>query len=589
MKHLLTAADIFRPRQAERGVMSESSRRKQKYAKAEAKSNSEAEAENNIIDLVGGSQDDDGEASESDEEDVVLVTSMAKKRPLKGDASTADVRCNADVIDLVDDALAPSRVRSSLTPMNHNANKRQKVAISTSSRINTTHTTTGTTSTTSDVEILELLDSDDDAQPGNNEQMTTTTTTTSTSSSTTTTNDIDKNHQTAQHLVLEPGDNAILTHGILEKIHVVTTTSCSYCWTCLGHNGSASNASASVSASTRNNDIAPSIAAGALLISPPHIQQNDVWSCGYRNYQMMLAALLPRITKECPQHHVFQKIPRRLPPTPISLPSLRRIQASLEEAWNEGFDPNGAIHYRHSIVEKSGSRAHIGAMEVANLCWYHGIDAVVVQFIKCSESRRLLPNFILAYFGKIDATTIDTNDQRFDEDATLLAQKLLSKAKRLSTLTVSTLRSVMTMPSADSSIRNINSSKRHRKSTMTDSLLPLYLQWEGHSVTLVGIEAVAGPEFSANFLVLDPMKQSQRLQSDLDCQQQHQHQKDKKLPMSVKIPWKQISNKDLQIIMCTGGSMTYSDRDSCKLNDGKIRVLTAAEDAVEKYLLHHQR
>ena len=562
--------------------MPESSRRKQRYAKADAKSNSEAE--NNIIDLVGGSQDDDGEDSESDDEDVVLVTSTAKKRPLTGDGSTTEVPCSADVIDLVDPP-APSRVRSSLTPMNHSANKRQKVAISSSgSKIKTTHKITGTTS---DVEILELLDSDDDdAQPANNEQSPTpTNTSTNSCSSNISPNDINRNNQTAHHIVLESGDNANLTYGILGKMHAVTTTSCSYCWTCLGPNGSASNTSTSESTSIPTV-IAPAVAAGAILISPPHIQQNDAWSCGYRNYQMMLSALLPRITKECPQHHVFQKIPRRLPPTPISLPSLRRIQASMEDAWNEGFDPNGAIHYRHSILEKSGTTAHIGAMEVANLCWYHGIDAVVVQFIKCSESRRLLPNFILAYFGKIDRTSINTSDQQhnawFDEDATLLAQKLLSKAKGLSTLTVPKLRSVMTKSSGSSS--------SIKKTTVMDSLLPLYLQWEGHSVTVVGIEAVEEPVFSANFLVLDPMKKSQQLRSDLGCQQKHhQNQKIKRLPMSVKIPWKQISNKDLQIIMCTGRSMTYSDRVSCKFNDGKIRVLTAAEDAVEKYLLHHQR
>ena len=254
----------------------------------------------------------------------------------------------------------------------------------------------------------------------------------------------------------------------------------------------------------------------------------------------------------------------------------------MEDAWNEGFDPDGARHYRHTIVRKSGNKAKIGAMEVANLCWYHGIDAVVIQFVKCFESRGLLPYFFLAYFAQRTAFSTGTNGE-FDEEAFLLASKVLSEATRLSKLPLR-------------SIESLVNSGRNSNTTAMPSLLPVYLQWEGHSVTVVGIEFLGdGTELessssalSANFLVLDPLKKSQTLQSDLMDQQQQ------RLPPSVKLPWSQISSKDLQIIVCTGRSMAYSERQLCKSGGGNSlpprgRVLTAAEVAVMKHLNRHQR
>jgi hypothetical protein len=270
----------------------------------------------------------------------------------------------------------------------------------------------------------------------------------------------------------------------------------------------------------------------------------------------------------------------------------------MEEAWEEGFDPDGADHYRHGIVGKSGPSAKIGAMEVANLFWYHGIDATVIQFIKCAESRSLLPLFVLAYLARTATVGNDMNE--FDQYSTLLAKNGLSEATRLSTLSPSSISSLL---------RTIGINANSMFSTKASSLLPLYLQWEGHSVTVVGIEA-CGLEgrnessssllsWSPNLLVLDPLRDSRKLQFDLSSATTtaaSSHLKKHPLPASAAVlPWKKIAGKDLQVIVCTGRSMTYSERETCKIGGStdnanhrgrqppRGRVLTAAQDAVQKH------
>lgn len=125
-----------------------------------------------------------------------------------------------------------------------------------------------------------------------------------------------------------------------------------------------------------------------------HIQQKDSWSCGYRNLQMLLSALLPLL----PDHHVYWNDHPR-DGTTIEIPSLPALQHCLEESWRQGYDPAGARYYQHQIVGKS---KWLGAVEVTSLLNYFGIDATVVQFIKCTSSRQLLGPFCEAYFFPLE-------------------------------------------------------------------------------------------------------------------------------------------------------------------------------------------
>ncbi len=520
---------------------------------------------NDVIDLVDDSEDinDDGIGSGNDWSEELFVSTSGKKRRLlykSSKESSKEAPCNAEVIDLVDDGSDPGTAHMPTT-IDTNTNHVSH-AKKTKKRPRHSDIQEGKPIAKKS-EIVDLVDTaDDDLLSGNHDRRTKNGSSTNSWNGDRGSNGNERAtlqtdiQSIRQEVVLEPSDNAILTNGMVERIHVLSIDSHNKCWTCLGWS----------KPDTSRSEILTKAALG----TPLHIRQNDAWSCGYRNYQMLLSALLPCLA---PHHFVFSKLARRLPPTPTSLPSVLQIQASMEDAWNnEGFDPDGANHYRQRICHKKGNVAKIGALEVANLCWYHGIDAVVIQCIKCAESRDLLPFVVLAYFVRKKLLQVE-------EKAPSLAGFILYEASCWSKLPRESI--------AETIWNKNNPPTDVQRSVTNPPLLPLYLQWEGHSVTVVGIEVSKdqkGSSLSANFLVLDPMKETQKLESDL---------RSNALPSSVKLPWKEISNKDLQIIVCTRRSMPFAERQLCKSENGRNpvppreRVLTAAEDAVQKHLIQH--
>jgi len=112
-------------------------------------------------------------------------------------------------------------------------------------------------------------------------------------------------------------------------------------------------------------------------------------------------------------------------------------------------------------------------------------------------------------------------------------------------------------------------------------------------VTIVGIEVLVQHQQQEPFfhlLVLDPLKQSQLLQTDLigcypyingnnsngNSNSKRDDALDLLLPASIKLPWNTIRHKDLQIVLCTERSMSYPERQRVPTG----RVFTAAEDEV---------
>ena len=74
------------------------------------------------------------------------------------------------------------------------------------------------------------------------------------------------------------------------------------------------------------------------------------WGCGYRNAQMIISALLQFPFR--PEYRaVFD------PEKNGSDPGVRRVQGWIEEAWAEGFDPEGRAHFRGKVL---GTRKWIG-------------------------------------------------------------------------------------------------------------------------------------------------------------------------------------------------------------------------------------
>lgn len=57
----------------------------------------------------------------------------------------------------------------------------------------------------------------------------------------------------------------------------------------------------------------------------------------------------------------------------VSVPSIPRVQALIEEAWGQGADPQGASNFNHRL---QGTRAWIGATEI-----YAVLTSLSVKYI----------------------------------------------------------------------------------------------------------------------------------------------------------------------------------------------------------------
>jgi hypothetical protein len=248
---------------------------------------------------------------------------------------------------------------------------------------------------------------------------------------------------------------------------------------------------------------------------------------------MILTSILPHL----PVTHVyFRSVPRKTPTT-TTIPPLHQIQQALEQCWKAGFDSDGAKHYRNKIV---GQKSKIGAVEVASVLAYWGIDSSIVQFIKCRASRALLPKFVKSYFSKKlgkEACPFCSSSPMASEAC---AEELLQFASAAEDLQL--------------------------ESGCRCPLLPLYLQWEGHSVTIVGIETTPGEE--PQLLVFDPFKEGSRLKETLA--------REKTLKV-LRLPCKQLLEKDIQIILLSMRSLTTGERNARR---NQVNAVTAAKEAV---------
>jgi hypothetical protein len=249
---------------------------------------------------------------------------------------------------------------------------------------------------------------------------------------------------------------------------------------------------------------------------------------------MMLTALLPHLQ---PNHAFYQLVPRRFPS--CAVPSLRQIETTLEQSWKAGFDPPGARHYGHKIV---GRQSEIGAVEVSSVMSYWGLDSAVVQFLACRESRELLPKFVRAYFaqalGKEGCPFCSSGSPRPKSIA--CAEELLQFASIPDDLQM--------------------------ERACDCPLLPLYLQWEGHSVTVVGCDG------DDSLLIFDPGESGFEIKKDLEM---------RKVPSAVRLSVKPLLEKDVQLILCSTCSLTQADKQSRRKRPS---VATAADDAVLRAL-----
>ncbi|XP_032909550.1 zinc finger-containing ubiquitin peptidase 1 isoform X1 [Catharus ustulatus] len=82
------------------------------------------------------------------------------------------------------------------------------------------------------------------------------------------------------------------------------------------------------------------------------------------------------------------------------IPSIPKIQSMIEDAWREGFDPHGASHFNNRL---HGSKAWIGACEIYSLLTSLRIKCQIIDFHKPTGPMGTHPRlfeWILHYYSK---------------------------------------------------------------------------------------------------------------------------------------------------------------------------------------------
>ncbi|KAF6365692.1 zinc finger containing ubiquitin peptidase 1 [Rhinolophus ferrumequinum] len=110
------------------------------------------------------------------------------------------------------------------------------------------------------------------------------------------------------------------------------------------------------------------------------------WGCGYRNFQMLLSSLL--------QNDAYGDCLKGM-----SVPCIPKIQSMIEDAWKEGFDPQGASQLNNKL---QGTKAWIGACEVYTLLTSLRVKCHIIDFHKSTGPLGTHPRlfeWILKYYS----------------------------------------------------------------------------------------------------------------------------------------------------------------------------------------------
>jgi Peptidase family C78 len=276
-----------------------------------------------------------------------------------------------------------------------------------------------------------------------------------------------------------------------------------------------------------------------------HIEQQERWSCGYRNTQMLLSSLIPLLSN----NHTYysgSSSTTNYSEGICAIPSIRQIQQTIQEYWSNGYDSKGAIHYNYTIINTTSK---IGAVEVATYLQYKHLDCCIVQFMKCVQSRQLIGPFCYNYFYyHTDASTTTNNFDTIKNSQTIATNTLNLCTKQVASLT------------------NTTDVSTQQKEPINQKQIPLYLQWEGHSVTIIGVELRMDNTIKY-LLVFDPAKNGKTIHDKLSTSTKD---------ISVlRLPCSTVEKKDCQLIVCSTQSISIATS-----NKKSITAITAAEQDV---------
>ncbi|KAG0285003.1 hypothetical protein BGZ96_010680 [Linnemannia gamsii] len=183
------------------------------------------------------------------------------------------------------------------------------------------------------------------------------------------------------------------------------------------------------------------------------------WGCGYRNIQMMLSYVVG-------QTDSIETTSTATTTTTPSVPTIPELQRQLEYAWTNGFDAQGAEQLKHKV---EGTKKWIGTTEAWSVLCSLGVRCSILDFHMPSGPDGTHPAMFAAvyeYFGSPNWSPL----------------------------------SAPLSLHVDNSRLNGNEGQDRIIQTAKP---PLYMQHQGHSRTIVGIE-ILKEDRGMNLLVFDP-------------------------------------------------------------------------------------
>ena len=221
-------------------------------------------------------------------------------------------------------------------------------------------------------------------------------------------------------------------------------------------------------------------------------QASDHQTCGFRNAQMLCAALLAGERGDVFRGALFGGSG--------VVPSVRSLQGWIERAWEQGWDAGGRAQFGGRLIDRE---SWIGTSEVWAMLRSFGTQPVVVDFKKRSDAEvgvQRLVEWIWRYF-----TSPDLPDRTGG-----WPQPVGSGGRTAAAFgSAAALRSTANLPQDAGGLRNhgLVGTGTARAAGMFRP--PLFLQAAGHSRTVVGIErrvsGRAGKKVEWFLLVFDPL------------------------------------------------------------------------------------
>lgn len=212
------------------------------------------------------------------------------------------------------------------------------------------------------------------------------------------------------------------------------------------------------------------------------------WGCGWRNIQMVCSHLL--IERPEARDVLFGGSGY--------VPEIGSLQRWLEVAWQRGFDVVGSNYFKGKIY---GSKQWIGTTECAALLCFFGLRAKIVDFDSKGDKRgegRI--------HGPMDRFVV-RRDVDIKED--------LAKFNDGSTQNSKGYQALIDWVWNYFHENEPKETRRHR--VVVTNKMPLYFQHQGHSRTIIGIQAKHQKNGlkQYNLLVLDPAHKTEALEKSL--------------------------------------------------------------------------